>query len=73
MEGALLNPHELSRTQAAEALGVSRQMVHNWIKSGVLEARQVGHAWIISGESVEALKAKRNAPGYVKVHQKHKG
>ncbi len=48
-------------------------MVHNWIKSGVLEARQVGHAWILSGESVEALKAKRNAPGYVKVHQKHKG
>ena len=43
----------LSLTEAAEALGVSRQRVHALLKSGKLDGYKVGNSWNISAESVE--------------------
>jgi excisionase family DNA binding protein len=52
-------PDELSITEAAEILGVSRQAVHSLIKRGRLEARKVGNAWMISRNSVAARLSNR--------------
>ena len=45
-------PEECSITEAAEMLGVSRQRVHQLIKSGAIDARKVGNAWCVNVASV---------------------
>ena len=42
-----------SITEAAKALGVTRQRVHAMIQEGKLEARKVGSTWAIRRSSVE--------------------
>ncbi len=45
-------------SQAAEALGLSRQLIHAWVKKGKLEAVQVQAnrgAWHVSKAAVEKL------------------
>jgi excisionase family DNA binding protein len=54
METALV-----SATQAADRLGVSRQMVTRWCRLGILAAQKVGATWAIDAASVEALRARR--------------
>lgn len=56
-------PEELSVTQAAQQLGVSRQRVHQLIKSGALRAHKIGNSWAVDTESVQARLAHGVRPG----------
>jgi excisionase family DNA binding protein len=45
----------LSTNDVAKQLGVSRQTVYNWIKSGKLPAVQVGSVYRVTQEVVDAF------------------
>jgi len=51
-----LNPVEIpelvSITEAADALGVSRQAVHQRIEAGTLPAAQIGKTWVIPKSAI---------------------
>jgi len=48
---------EVTVTQAAEILNVTRQWVLRLINKDKLDARKLGHQWVITRESVEDYKA----------------
>ncbi len=57
---------ELSVTQAAEVMGVSRSAVQQLVMRGRLPARRIGHVWIIRRADLDAYieeHAKRRRPG----------
>jgi excisionase family DNA binding protein len=54
MVGALLPVRE-----AAQALAVSRQRVHQLIGAGALDAAQPGREWLVTAGSVQALLDRR--------------
>lgn len=43
----------LSPSKIADKLGVTRQTVHNWIKSGKLPALKIGGVWRVYPEDLE--------------------
>jgi excisionase family DNA binding protein len=51
----------LSTREAAERLGVTPQHLRRLIESGQLAAERVGHRYIVDGDSLEALRAAREA------------
>lgn len=51
----------LSPSKIADQLGVTRQSVHNWIKSGKLKALKIGGVWRVYPEDLEAF-IKSNNP-----------
>ena len=53
-----LHASQMSVSEAAEALGVNRQRVHQLIKTGKLSAAKVGSTWIVDGASVDARLAR---------------
>ena len=53
----------LTATEAAERLGVTRQMVHHLIKTDQIKALWMLGRWAIPTEEVTRLKRKRNSRG----------
>ncbi len=51
----------LGVVDTARALGVARQTVSRWLKTGVLPGRRDGRRWTVSLETVAALRKKRAA------------
>lgn len=57
-----LHASQLSVAEAAEALGVNRQRVHQLIRDGKVSAAKIGGTWIVDGASVQArIESKSNA------------
>lgn len=54
---------ELSVTQAALQLGVTRQRVHQLVQSGALEAHKIGSSWAVDAASVAARLERAVRPG----------
>lgn len=67
------NPARIKRHQvytpweAAEALGLHRQTVIRWIKSGSLEADQSRRPWLIEGKYLKAFLEARRSNGKCKL------
>lgn len=61
----------LTAQEAAERLGVHRQVIYHWIHQGRLKAEKFGRDWMVDAESVENFerlkpgpKPKKNAGSY---------
>ena len=50
---------EMTATQAAAKLGVTRARVHQLIRAGRLSARQVGNFWIINPADLAAVRVRK--------------
>lgn len=55
----------LTVKEAAAALKVSDQTIWRYLKSGQLEGRKVGRQYLITPESVEALREPKQKPPVV--------
>jgi excisionase family DNA binding protein len=54
---------DLSVTEAANVLGVDDSRVRQMLRSGVLQGRHVGRAWVVSGEALSQFRAQRFGSG----------
>lgn len=52
----------LSPSKIAEKLGVTRQTVHNWIKSKKLPALRIGGVWRVWPEDLDEFIKSQNQP-----------
>jgi excisionase family DNA binding protein len=53
----------LTPREAAELIGVTAHQVRHLARSGALEARRFGHAWMLKRTSVEEYAASERRPG----------
>lgn len=49
--------------EAAELIGVTPHHVRHLARTGTIEARKFGHAWMVERTSVEAYAAREHHPG----------
>lgn len=54
-------PELVSKAEAGEILGVSRQAVEQMVAAGKLRGAQAGTTWVFRREAVEALRQEREA------------
>jgi excisionase family DNA binding protein len=58
-----MNDDDITLTQAAELLGISRPSMHQLITRGVLTSRRLGHLHVLSRADVLAYQASRAGQG----------
>jgi excisionase family DNA binding protein len=51
--GLLATSSYVTPDQAASELGVTRRTVYNWMRSGILPAKQIGRTWRIKRDDLE--------------------